>query len=174
MKTIVIYKSKSGYTKTYAEWIAEELKCDLAENINVSIEKLQDYHTIIYGGGLYAIGINGISLITRNFEAIKNKNIIVWATGSCPGRADEIEGVWKQNFTKEQRDKMKLFYLRGGFDYKRLSKGDKLLMSMLKMRLKSKKERSEDEEGLLKAYDIPEYHCFKDNIRQIVAYVRTL
>jgi len=164
MKTIVIYKSKSGYTKTYAEWIAEELKCDLAENINVSIEKLQVYHTIIYGGGLYAIGINGISLITRNFEAIKNKNIIVWATGSCPGRADEIEGVWK----------MKLFYLRGGFDYKRLSKGDKLLMSMLKMRLKSKKERSEDEEGLLKAYDIPEYHCFKDNIRQIVAYVRTL
>ncbi len=32
MKTIVVYKSKYGYTKRYAEWIAEELSCDIKEN----------------------------------------------------------------------------------------------------------------------------------------------
>ena len=31
MNTIVIYKSKYGSTKTYAEWIKEELGCDIAD-----------------------------------------------------------------------------------------------------------------------------------------------
>ncbi|GEA31640.1 flavodoxin [Clostridium beijerinckii] len=28
MKTVVIYKSKTGFTKKYAKWIAEELSAD--------------------------------------------------------------------------------------------------------------------------------------------------
>ena len=54
MKTIVAYKSKSGYTKTYAEWIAQELHCDIKENAELS--DLAGYDTIIYGGGMYAGG----------------------------------------------------------------------------------------------------------------------
>lgn len=174
LKTIVIYKSKSGYTKTYAEWIAEELKCELVESTNISLETLLEYDTIVFGGGLYAIGINGISIITKNFEALKDKNIIVWATGSSPGRENEIKEVWKHNFSEEQRGVIKTFYLRGGFDYNKLSRGDKLLMGMLKMKLRSKGERNEDEEGLLKAYDIPEYHCSKDKAQVVLEYVLSL
>lgn len=29
MKIVVVYKSISGFTKKYAEWIAEELEADL-------------------------------------------------------------------------------------------------------------------------------------------------
>lgn len=174
MKTIVVYKSKTGYTKTYAEWIAQELKCELASSTDMTVEKLKEYDTIIYGGGIYAIGINGISLLTKNFEVFKNKNIIVWATGLNPGREEELNGVWAQNFTKEQRSVIKTFYLRGGFDYTKLSVGNKVLMNMLKVKLKHTKDKSEDVKGLLSAYDIPEYHCSKDNIGQIVAYVSTL
>ena len=62
MKTIVAYKSKSGYTKTYAEWIAQELGCDIKENAELS--DIIDYDTIIYGGGMYEGGFNGVKLIT--------------------------------------------------------------------------------------------------------------
>jgi len=31
MSTIVVYKSKYGSTKTYAEWIAKELSCEAVE-----------------------------------------------------------------------------------------------------------------------------------------------
>ena len=31
LRTVVIYRSTSGFTKRYAEWIAEELKADLFE-----------------------------------------------------------------------------------------------------------------------------------------------
>ena len=34
MSTIVIYKTKYGSTKTYADWIAQELGCDAVDAKN--------------------------------------------------------------------------------------------------------------------------------------------
>ncbi len=64
MRSIVIYKSQTGFTQKYAEWIAEELKADIFDILQVNVEMLQNYDTIIYGGGLYAGGINCVKLIT--------------------------------------------------------------------------------------------------------------
>ncbi len=174
MKAIVIYKSKSGYTETYAKWIAEELKCNLKQAYDVESDELQKYDVIIYGGGLYSVGINGISLIKKNYSLLANKKIIVWATGANPGRENELLHVWNHNFTKAELEHIKTFYLRGGFDYKKLSAKDKILMSMLKIKLKSKKYRTEDEQGMLAAYDIAEYHCNKENIKNLIQYVKGL
>ena len=168
MKTVVIYKSKSGYTKKYAEWIAEELNCDIKENKNLKLSDIKDYDTIIYGGGLYATMINGIDLIKKNFQELKGKNIIVYATGSNPGRAEEMNKVWEATFTEEQRNVIHKFYLRGGFDYSKLSFGNKILMSMLKKKLQSEKNPTEDEKDLLKAYDEPIDFTNKDNKKVIL------
>lgn len=173
-KILVLYKSKYGYTKTYAEMIADELACDLQEATNVSINMLQGYDTIIYGGGLYALGINGIKLIKQNFDSLQTKNIVVWATGSNPGRPSEMQEVWKLNFPDYMLKKIHTFYLRGGFDYQKLSSGHKLMMSALKVKIKSTKNRSEDDELLLKAYDTPEYHCDRKNITTLIEYVKAL
>ena len=70
-KTVVIYRSVYGYTKTYAEMIAEELACDLREYSEITSDNLLMYDTIIYGGGLYAVGINGINLIKKNYDKLK-------------------------------------------------------------------------------------------------------
>lgn len=174
MKTVVVYRSKSGYTKTYAEWIAEELQCDLRTGDNTTIDDLDQYDVIIYGGGLYAVGINGISLIKNNLDKLHNKKLIVWATGSSPGREEELKEVWAYNFTPEQMKHIKTFYLRGGFDYKKLNTGDKVLMRMLQVRLKLIKDKTEDQQGMLKAYDIPEYHCNKEHMKPLIEYVRSL
>lgn len=173
-KILVLYKSKYGYTKTYAEMIAEELACDIREASNVPSDIFKIYDTIIYGGGLYALGINGIKLIKQNFDSLQNKNIIVWATGSNPGRSSEMEQVWKHNFPDSMLKKIRTFYLRGGFDYQKLSNSHKLMMNLLKLKLKSTKNRSDDEEKLLRAYDTPEYHCDRENIADLVKYVRDL
>ena len=34
MNAIVVYKSKYGSTKAYAEWIANELSCDICDLID--------------------------------------------------------------------------------------------------------------------------------------------
>ena len=174
MNTIILYKSKTGFVKKYAEWIAEDLSSKAIPVDDVTLEDLKSYDTIIFGGGLYAGGINGIKLIKKNLDKLEGKNLILFATGASPGRKDEIYEVWSKNFTKEERSKIHFYYLRGGFDYRKLNVKDKMLMTLLKKKLESKKELTEDEEGMLNAYDIPVDFTDKENIKELVNLVRNL
>ncbi len=62
----------------------------------------------------------------------------------------------------------------GNEDIDKLNGKHKIMMSLLKMKLKSMKNRTKNEDDLLKAYDAAEYHCNKDNIRQLTDAVRGL
>ncbi|MPM24588.1 hypothetical protein SDC9_71071 [bioreactor metagenome] len=111
----VIFKTKYGHTKQYAEWISEELKCDLFEQSEISGEKMLEYDTIVYGGGLYASGILGVDLITKNFSRINNKNIVVFTVGLAdPDIKSQFEPIIKKNFTDEMQKRINIFHLRGG------------------------------------------------------------
>ena len=82
MNAIVIYKTKYGSTKSYAQWIGEELGCRVVDVKEITIDELDRYDTIIYGGGLYAEAINGVSLITKNIDRLKNKKIAIFPQGT--------------------------------------------------------------------------------------------
>jgi menaquinone-dependent protoporphyrinogen IX oxidase len=170
-KIAVVYQSKSGFTKSYAQWLAEELHCDLLEGKKIKVSDLQGYDTIIYGGGLYAINVGGVKLITKNYELLKDKNIIVFAVGSSPVREESTQKIRKENIPAEQFDKIKFFYLRGGFDYSKLSPINKILMSMLKLKLKGIKNPDADQRGLLAAYDHPQNFTNKKYLKPIIECV---
>lgn len=174
MKTVVVYKSKSGYTRTYEEWIAEELGADLKENNRLKVEELLGYDTIIYGGGMYAGGINGLKLIKHNLEFLKGRNIAVWATGANPGRPEEMQAVWEKHFSPEQLSDIRTFYLRGGFDLSLCSTGDKVLMKLLKSHLQKKEDPTEDEKGILSMCERPVDFRDRKNIEELCAWVRGL
>lgn len=175
MKTVVIYKSKTGFAKKYAEWIAKDLSADIFEFSNVTVNMLTQYDTIIYGGSLYAAGINGVKLITQNIDKFKGKKVVVFATGVSPSREDTINEVVNKNFTPDQQKYIKFFYLRGGFNYSKLTHFDKVLMTLLKWKIKNKrkkkKELTRDEIGMLAVYDKPADFTRKKNIDEIITYV---
>lgn len=154
-KIVVVYRSGSGFTKNYATWLAEELTCDLLEGRKTKAADLAGYDTIIYGGGLYATGLNGIKLITQNYEVLKNKKIIVFAVGASPVREETTQQVRKANIPAEMFDKVQFYYLRGGFDYNRLSPFFKFLMQLRKIQLKNTKNPDADTKGMLASYEHP-------------------
>jgi menaquinone-dependent protoporphyrinogen IX oxidase len=170
-KVVVVYRSGSGFTKNYATWLAEELHCDLLLGKNTKVSDLAAYDTIIYGGGLYAIGINGIKLITKNYEALKNKKLIVFAVGASPVREESTREVRKANIPAELFDKIQFFYLRGGFDYNRLSPINKFLMTLMKLKLKNTKNPDSDAKGMLASYDHPLDFTNKKYIKPILESV---
>ena len=172
MRTIVIYASKTGFVEKYANWIAEELVTEAISVSETDVEGLSDYDTVIFGGGLYAGGINGSKLVKKALQRFHDKKFVMFITGASPGRDDEIERVWDSNFTKEEQSRMGRFYLRGGFDYEKLGMKDKVLMTLLRKKLESKKDRTEDEQGMLDAYDEPVDFTDKDRISELVGYVR--
>lgn len=171
MKIVVIYKSKTGFTKKYAEWIANKLSADIFEVSKVNINMLSPYDTVIYGGSLYAVGITGIKFITQNLDKLKSKKLVVYATGASPVRDETITEIKNKNFTPEQQKHIRFFYFRGGFDYSKLNLFDKMLMSLLKLKIKSKKDLTPDEKGMLAIYDKPVDFTREKIIDELINYV---
>ena len=169
MKNVaVVYRSKSGYTEKYAKWIAKAAGADLLQGEKTKVEDLLRYDTIIYGGGLYAVGINGLKLITGNYEKLKDKKLIVFGLGASPVRPTIIEEVRNRNFTKEQQETINFFLLRGGFDKRKLTPVDRVLMQVMKFNLKRKKNPTPDEKGMLNALYHPVDFTNEKYIAQII------
>lgn len=170
MKTVVIYQSKTGFTKKYAEWIRDALEADIFEHKQVNKETLIKYDVIIYGGSLHAIGINGIHLIKKNFADLASKKLIIFATGASPKKKNIEQEIGEDNFTKEELKSIHLFYLRGGFHFQKLPIVDKFLMTLLKwkMVLKPKSKRTNDEIGMLAVYKTPVDYTKKADIYPII------
>ncbi len=137
-KTAVIYKSKYGSTKRYAGWIALRLDADLYEVRDIRVRDLDDYDTIIYGGGLYIGKINGIKFLIDNYEKIKNKKIIVFAVGMESNNIDLNKKTLDMNFDENMINNINLFNFIGAFDYSKLNLIDKILMKGLKSRISKK------------------------------------
>lgn len=151
MKCQVIYKSKTGFTKKYAQWIAKELSADIYNHRDMNNIIFKDYDIVVFGGSLYAVGIEGIKIIKKHFNLLKEKLIIVFAVGASPYREETVEEIKHNNFTEEQKEKIQFFYLRGGFNYHQLPLIDKFLMTLLRLKLKRKKNLTVDEKGMLNA-----------------------
>lgn len=168
----VIYKSKYGSTKKYAGWIALKLDADLYEISDIRGKDLKDYDVIIFGGSLHAGRIKGVDLITKNYDMIKEKEIIVFTVGLSSEEDKLLNSIMEKNFDEEIGNNIKLFYLRGSFNYRELSIGDKAMMSILKIDLKSKKdELDEDGKGMLEAFNAPIDFCDKKSIEKVIICV---
>lgn len=152
MKAIVIYRSKTGFTKRYAEWISAALGCDMAET--KTVKDLTGYDTLIYGAYCHAGMIAGLKKFLKTAEPLK-KNIVVFATGASPAENPDIEPSMKRNFTQEQQERIKAFYLPGGLNYEQMGAVDKALMAAFRaMTKKQMGENSEMYQMLCKSYDL--------------------
>ncbi len=172
MNGIVVYKTKYGSTKTYAEWIGEELDCKVADAREVTIDELEKYDTIIYGGGLYAEAINGVSLITKNIERLKNKRIAIYTTGITPLDCRDYydKYVIERNFKSGVPGNIKLFNFTGKMVLDELSAVHRTALKTLKKIMSSKKEPTEMEKLLVELCDADGDFSDRLQIADLISY----
>ena len=180
MNILVSYGSRYGTTRRYAQWIAEELACDLVDSREVSPEALKSHDVIIHGGGLYAGGLCGINTITKNFGAIADKPIVLFSCGLAdpedPENVAHIESGLEKVLTPKMRQKIKQFHLRGGIDYSRLGLKHKAMMAMLRTVMLKKgygNLRSEDQ-MMLDTYGGAVDFTNRESLAPLLSYVRSL
>ncbi len=173
MNAIVIYKTKYGSTKTYAEWIAKELDCDIAEAKSVSAQELQNYDTIVYGGGLYAEVINGVTLITKNIDKLKDKKIAIYTTGITPLDCRDYydKYVVEKNFKQGVPENIKLFNFMGKMVLDELTPVHRGALKTLKKIMSSKKEPTEMEKLLIELCDADGDFTNIDEIKPLISYI---
>lgn len=174
MNTIVIYKSKYGSTRTYAEWIAGELDCQAVDAKNVKIGDLLQYDTIIYGGGLYAEVINGVTLITKNMDKLRDKKIVIYTTGITPMEYREYYDklVVEKNFRTGVPDNVKIFNFVGKMILDELSIVHRTAIKSLKKLMQGKENPTEMEKLLVELCDADGDFTDKNAIKELVDYCR--
>lgn len=174
MSTIVVYKTKYGSTKTYAEWIAEELCCEAVESKNVKAEDLLNYDTVIYGGGLYAEIINGVSLITKNIDKLRDKKIIIFTTGITPPDVTEYYNgeVIEKNFKNGVPENVKIFNFLGKMVQNELTTVHRLALVSLKKIMSAKENPSDMVKLLVELCDADGDFSDRNSIAPLVEYAK--
>lgn len=146
MRTAVIYKSKYGAAKTYAKWIAEALDAELMDADKVKSADLQKFEAIVYGGGIYAGGVNGIALIKDNFESIGEKPLYIFTVGISDVKDSEnirkIRDSLCKVLTHDMVQKIKVYHFTGTMKYSEMGFMHRSMMKMM-IKMLQKKPRGE-------------------------------
>ncbi len=175
MKSIVVYKSKYGSTKSYAQWIADALNCEMVEAKNITINELEKYDNIIYGGGLYGEVINGLHIITKNIDKLRNKKIAVFSTGITPLDCRDYYDsyVLEKNFKSAVPENIRVFNFLGKMKLSELSMVHRTALKTLKKIMSAKENPTDMEKLLIELCDADGDFSDKNAIFELVNYIST-
>ena len=129
-KGIILYQSKYGATKKYADWLKEETGYDCIETKNAKVSLVQNYDVIVLGGGVYASGIAGLHFLKKNISSLSGKKIAVFAVGASPYDEKAMMQIQEMHF-KDALSDVPLFCCRGAWDEDKMTFGDRTLCKML-------------------------------------------
>lgn len=171
MKTIIIYHSKTGFTKRYAEWIQEQLNAELIPFKEKGKIVLNEYDNIIFGGGFHAGMILGAAWVKNQLPLLnKNQKVVVFATGATPPEAEDVPKALAQNFTESESKRIKTFYFQSGLNYEKMGLFDKLLMKGFRSMLKKTEGESEAYKMVQSSYDASS----REQIAPLIAYLNSV
>lgn len=137
---IILYKTKYGATKKYAEWLQEELSFDCVDIRKFKAEKLIEYDTVILCGGIYASGIACMPFVKKYYKLISDKRLAIFCVAASPYDEKAFMAIKEHNLKNEYKD-IPLFYGRGMFKPNDMKFIDSTLCKMLQ-KVVAKKESS--------------------------------
>ncbi|MDD5795677.1 MAG: flavodoxin domain-containing protein [Oscillospiraceae bacterium] len=170
MKAIVIYNSKTGFTKKYAKWIAEALQCQ-SISIREKLPDLSEYDRIVFGSNVKAGKIAKLDYFRKNILP-QNKQTVLFAVGVTPTDNPQAKALFKDNLTENELNTVKAFYLQGGISYEKLNFFEKRLMKMIGNSMLKKENATEQEKQMGKAMLTSFDNSSKESITPIIKSLR--
>lgn len=159
----ILYNSKTGFTRRYAELLALELGCT-ALPLSQAPADLSQYSAVAFGSRLHAGIFDGWKKAQKLLAGRGAKRLVVFATGAMPDEAeDAIQKMWEQNLTPAEREAVPHFYLQAGLCYEKMGGVDRAMMKFAAWAMSRKKVKTPEDEAfqnaISKSYDIsdPKY-----------------
>lgn len=161
----IVFKSNTGYTKKYAELLAEQTGLPV-----YSLEQsdtLAEQTPIIYLGWLMAGVVQGYKKAVKRFRVCAVCGVGMGATGS------QIEDVRKNNNIGAE---VPVYTLQGGFNLNRLHGVYKFMMQVMKKTagraLAEKQDRTPEEDVMLKLLMEGGDCVSSDNLAEVVTWYK--
>jgi menaquinone-dependent protoporphyrinogen IX oxidase len=177
-KILVLYDSKYGSTKKYAEWICQDLGCDIFEVKKFDNKLLKNYETVVFGCGLYAGKIAVKNAIIKNFALLKDKKTVLFTVGLADVSNEKNVQAIKERISKEIGEKIyneiAIFHFRGAINYGELSFIHKQMMNMLHAVVKKKAgEFDAQEKEFMETFGKTVDFTDKNSISPLVNFCKT-
>lgn len=170
MKTIVIYRTKTGFTQKYAQWISEDLGCESITATQAARHDLSTYDLVIYGAPVMAGGIMGWKKFRDMLNKYPKVQPVLFACGLAPQNdLENLKNVKNQNLTDSDRDRIPFFLMRGGIDINRMGFLTRFIMKAIVAQMRKTAPAEE-----LSAYPDPFHadYSSRDAIQPLVAWVK--
>lgn len=172
MNGIIVYQSKTGFTKKYAEWIQEATKFDIINCEDITGDSFSTCDLVVYGSRIHAGKLDGFKKIKKLLP--NNVKVVVFATGGTPATEEHtINLMWESSFTKDELRTIPHFYMQSGLNYEMMPLGDKLIMKALAKMLGNKKNKSASESGCEQAIGHSYNAMEKEYISPLIKYLET-
>jgi len=113
MKVLVVYTSKYGSTKEYAEWIGTELGARTMPATEVSESDISAVDTVIVGGYLHIGKIVGADVLQKYWTVLASKRVVLFSVAGAPAESPERQTWFEKSVPKEIRSLVRHFPLRG-------------------------------------------------------------
>ena len=165
MKTAIVYFSQTGFTKQYAEWLAEAVQGDCIAFAEAGKKDFSVYDAVVFGSWCHAGMVRKLSWFKERLPQWTNKKKVVFAVGAMPPESPEIQEALRKNFTDEEWAQISVFYCPGGLRYENMKMGSKVMMKMFSKMMAGKKDKTEEEKAMAemigKSYDISDRKYIK-------------
>lgn len=133
MISAILYATNTGFTKQYAEMLAQETGLP-AYNIRNSIPPSLNGQAVIFMGWLMAGGVQGFQKVRSKYDVKA-----LCAVGMSPRDPDQTGGIKEKYGLTE----VPVFYLMGGFQMDKLHGVYKLMMGLMAKKIKADMEKLE-------------------------------
>ena len=159
MKQIVVYESKTGFTKQYAQWISQELACECISRKEAERADLNNYDRVIYGGWLMAGRVCGLDKMKKQYAG----KMTVYAVGMMPVDEEAIKRLISDN----QLLDTPFFYYQGGYRPEKLNFAQKMIMNTIKKSIEKKAEKTAADLEMLETFAGRQRIC-REAIKELI------
>lgn len=120
MACLIIYGSRFGSSKLFAESLSSKLNADKVDANDVTDEQVNQYSVIILGICLLEGQLQNARKMREWIEAYPNKKWIIYISGFSNPTMSDYKKILAEYFSKEMIATIPIFYLQCTIGHKRL------------------------------------------------------
>lgn len=184
MSCLIIYKSKSGYTKRYMEMLLQSVKADIIELKKAKANQIVKYDTLLYAGGIYAGKISGLNTFLKLLGSNIPKKLGIIGVGASPVTKSVKEKLIQSYaehtyFSGVKGPNADFFYLQSGFDPEKLKPPLKMMLGMVsksiqKKQIKNPENLTEEDKDFLEFFQKANDQTSESQLKPIIDFLTAI
>jgi hypothetical protein len=168
----IVYVSKYGHTKQYADWLKESFDADVITAASFNPTKFLAYKATVFMSGVYSDKIQIMEWFKKNAASINPAKIIIaavsWYTNDSEDGKDKLI---KENYPDNFKNVVPLVVINSGIDKKQITTVEKARLAAASASINKHDVRSTDDINALAIIKGYSDQTSKDNLASLIKAV---